>query len=159
MIKNLLTLITFLPLFLSAQTSWVAFRLETDTHPEEFSWYVEDVATGDTIDQGGPYGGGSYGPAGQRTEIAEYIPLSPGSYVLWLVDSAGNGFDSIPGAEVEFFLGNWCGEVNTSEIPDYTNWQEWGYPFTVNSCLLPIIGCDDPASSNYDSTATWDLNI
>ena len=57
MIKNLLTLITFLPLFLSAQTSWVAFRLETDTHPEEFSWYVEDVATGDTVDQGGPYGG------------------------------------------------------------------------------------------------------
>ena len=47
MIKNLLTLLTFLPLFLSAQTSWVAFRLETDTHPEEFSWYVEDVATGD----------------------------------------------------------------------------------------------------------------
>ena len=93
MIKNLLTLLTFLPLFLSAQTSWVAFRLETDTHPEEFSWYVEDVATGDTVDQGGPYGGGSYGPIGQRTEIAEYIPLSPGSYVLWLVDSAGNGFE------------------------------------------------------------------
>ena len=45
MIKNLLTLITFLPLFVSAQTSWVAFRLETDTHPNEFSWYVEDVAT------------------------------------------------------------------------------------------------------------------
>ena len=157
MIKNLLTLLTFLPLFLSAQSSWVAFRLETDTHPEEFSWYVENVATGDTVDQGGPYGGGSYGPGGQRTEIAEYIPLStPGDYILWLVDSAGNGFDSIPDAEVEFFLGNWCGEVNTSEIPSYTNWQEWGYPFTVNYCILPILGCDDPNSSNYDSTATWD---
>ena len=154
MIKNLLTLITFLPLFLSAQTSWIAFRLETDTHPEEFSWYVEEVATGDTIDEGG-----YYGPPGQRTEIIEYIELpNLGDYVLWLEDAAGNGFDSIPNDEVDFFVGNWCGQINTTVLPSYTNWTEWAYPFTVsNPCLLPIIGCDDPASSNYDSTATWDL--
>ena len=144
MIKNLLTFLTFLPLFLSAQTSWVAFRLETDTHPEEFSWYVEEVATGDTIDEGG-----NYGPAGERTLITEYIELpNIGDYILWLEDAAGNGFDSIPNDEVEFFVGNWCGFENY-DIPGYTSWVGWGYPFTIaNSCPLPIIGCLDPNSSN-----------
>ena len=133
-----------LPIVAFSQPSWVSLELQTDSYGEETTWQIYMVGSDNAFASGGPYADSSY------TE--EMILLPSGEYNLVVDDAFGDGICCEFG-EGWFGLSNDCGldvsvfDFNTSQIT---------VPFIAYPCALPVYGCTDDSSNNYNPWATID---
>ena len=137
-------LLMFLPLFAAAQPSWVELEFQTDNYGEESTWEIFPVGSDESIAQGGPLPDSTY--------TSQMIPLPSGEYNLVVSDAFGDGICCDFG-EGWFGLKNDCGlelyvyDFDTSQIT---------VPFVAVPCEMPIPGCMDESSNNYNPWATVD---
>ena len=137
-------LLMFLPLFAAAQPSWVELEFQTDNYGEESTWEIYPVGSDEAIAQGGPLPDSTY--------TSQMIPLPSGEYNLVVSDAFGDGICCDFG-EGWFGLKNDCGlelyvyDFDTSQIT---------VPFVAVPCEMPIPGCMDESSNNYNPWATVD---
>ena len=140
--RALLLLLT--PLFAAAQPSWVNLEFQADAYGGESTWEIYMVGSDQIMAAGGPYADSSY------TE--QIIPLPSGEYNLVVNDAFGDGICCQFG-EGWFKLNNDCGldlavfDFNTEQIT---------VPFILEPCVLPVAGCTDEESNNYNPWATVD---
>ena len=133
-----------MPLFAAAQPSWVNVEFQTDAYGEETTWDIYMVGSDNPAVSGGPYLDSVF------TQIT--LPLPSGEYNLVVNDDFGDGICCQFG-EGWFGLNNDCGldisvfDFNTSQIT---------VPFILEPCALPVPGCTDESSNNYNPWATTD---
>ena len=134
----------FLPLFASAQPSWVNLEFQTDNYGGESTWGIYAVGSDESLVSGGPYPDSSY--------FQQTIPLPSGEYNLVVNDAFGDGICCDFG-EGWFGLSNDCGldlsvfDFSTAQITVL---------FILEPCALPVPGCTDESSNNYNPWATVD---
>ena len=143
--KQLLTILFIgLSNIIAAQPSWVNLEFQTDSYGSESTWEIYMVGSDSAFASGGPYADSSY------TE--QLIPLPSGEYNLVVNDQFGDGICCQFG-EGWFKLNNDCGldlsvfDFNTAQIT---------VPFMLEPCALPVPGCTNDESNNYNPWATVD---
>ena len=142
--QRLISLLFFLPLLAAAQPSWVRLEFQSDAYGEESTWNIYEVGSDESLASGGPYADSTY---------AEHtIPLPSGEYNLVVDDAFGDGICCGFG-EGWFKLNNDCGlDISVFDFDT----QQVTVPFFLDPCDLPIPGCTDEASNNYNPWATVD---
>ena len=142
--RAILLLLTIIPTLLFAQPSWVTLEFQSDNYGGESTWDIYAIESDESIVSGGPYADSSY--------FQQTIPLPSGEYNLVVNDAFGDGICCEFG-EGWFGLSNDCGldlsvfDFNTAQIT---------VPFILEPCALPVPGCTDESSNNYNPWATVD---
>ena len=142
--RAILLLLTIIPTLLFAQPSWVTLEFQSDNYGGESTWDIYAIGSDESIVSGGPYADSSY--------FQQTIPLPSGEYNLVVNDAFGDGICCEFG-EGWFGLSNDCGldlsvfDFNTAQIT---------VPFILEPCALPVPGCTDESSNNYNPWATVD---
>jgi len=142
--QRLIFIFLLLPFFASAQPSWVNLEFQTDNYGGESTWGIYAVGSDESLASGGPYPDSSY--------FQQTIPLPSGEYNLVVNDAFGDGICCEFG-EGWFGLNNDCGldlsvfDFSTAQITVL---------FILEPCALPVPGCTDESSNNYNPWATVD---
>ena len=140
--KKLLFLLAFIPVLLTAQSSWINVVVQTDNYGGETSWEIYQdtniVATSPAYDSNSYY--------------ETMVTLEAGQYNLVIYDDFGDGICCAYG-EGFFGLSNSCG-LNTF-VYDFAGPTATIY-FDLLACPPPLYGCADIAACNYDENATND---
>ena len=142
--RAILLLLTIIPTLLFAQPSWVTLEFQSDNYGGESTWDIYAIESDESIVSGGPYADSSY--------FQQTIPLPSGEYNLVVNDAFGDGICCEFG-EGWFGLNNDCGldlyvfDFSTTQIT---------VPFILEPCALPVPGCTDESSNNYNPWATVD---
>ena len=136
------------PLCAVAQPGWVNVSVFTDQYGNETSWeiYNPNLPAGPAVVAASP--GGYFG----NNLFNSMVILPPGDYEFVIYDSFGDGICCEFG-EGWFSLNNNCG-LDTA-VYDFGG-PELTIPFTLVPCELPIPGCMDESSNNYNPWATED---
>ena len=136
------------PLCAVAQPGWVNVSVFTDQYGNETSWeiYNPNLPAGPAVVAASP--GGYFG----NNLFNSMVILPPGDYEFVIYDSFGDGICCDFG-EGWFSLNNNCG-LDTA-VYDFGG-PELTIPFTLVPCELPIPGCMDESSNNYNPWATED---
>ena len=136
------------PLCAVAQPGWVNVSVFTDQYGNETSWeiYNPNLPAGPAVVAASP--GGYFG----NNLFNSMVILPPGDYDFVIYDSFGDGICCGFG-EGWFSLTNNCG-LDTA-VYDFGG-PELTIPFTLLPCELPIPGCMDESSNNYNPWATED---
>ena len=136
------------PLCAVAQPGWVNVSVFTDQYGGETSWeiYNPNLPAGPAVVAASP--GGYFG----NNLFNSMVILPPGDYEFVIYDSFGDGICCEFG-EGWFSLTNNCG-LDTA-VYDFGG-SELTIPFTLVPCELPIPGCMDESSNNYNPWATED---
>ena len=136
------------PLCAVAQPGWVNISVFTDQYGNETSWeiYNPNLPAGPAVVAASP--GGYFG----NNLFNSMVILPPGDYDFVIYDSFGDGICCDFG-EGWFSLNNNCG-LDTA-VYDFGG-SELTIPFTLVPCELPIPGCMDESSNNYNPWATED---
>ena len=136
------------PLCAVAQPGWVNVSVFTDQYGNETSWEIYDpnLPSGPAVVAASP--GGYFG----NNLFNSMVILPPGDYEFVIYDSFGDGICCGFG-EGWFSLTNNCG-LDTA-VYDFGG-PELTIPFTLVPCELPIPGCMDESSNNYNPWATED---
>lgn len=136
------------PLCAVAQPGWVNVSVFTDQYGNETSWeiYNPNLPAGPAVVAASP--GGYFG----NNLFNSMVILPPGDYDFVIYDSFGDGICCDFG-EGWFSLNNNCG-LDTA-VYDFGG-SELTIPFTLVPCELPIPGCMDESSNNYNPWATED---
>ena len=136
------------PLCAVAQPGWVNVSVFTDQYGGETSWEIYDpnLPAGPAVVAASP--GGYFG----NNLFNSMVILPPGDYDFVIYDSFGDGICCGFG-EGWFSLTNNCG-LDTA-VYDFGG-SELTIPFTLVPCELPIPGCMDESSNNYNPWATED---
>ncbi len=136
------------PLCAVAQPGWVNVSVFTDQYGGETSWEIYDpnLPAGPAVVAASP--GGYFG----NNLFNSMVILPPGDYEFVIYDSFGDGICCGFG-EGWFSLTNNCG-LDTA-VYDFGG-SELTIPFTLVPCELPIPGCMDESSDNYNPWATED---
>ena len=136
------------PLCAVAQPGWVNVSVFTDQYGNETSWEIYDpnLPAGPAVVAASP--GGYFG----NNLFNSMVILPPGDYDFVIYDSFGDGICCGFG-EGWFSLTNNCG-LDTA-VYDFGG-PELTIPFTLLPCELPIPGCMDESSNNYNPWATED---
>lgn len=136
------------PLCAIAQPGWVNVSVFTDQYGNETSWeiYNPNLPAGPAVVAASP--GGYFG----NNLFNSMVILPPGDYEFVIYDSFGDGICCEFG-EGWFSLNNNCG-LDTA-VYDFGG-PELTIPFTLVPCELPIPGCMDESSNNYNPWATED---
>ena len=136
------------PLCAVAQPGWVNVSVFTDQYGNETSWEIYDpnLPAGPAVVAASP--GGYFG----NNLFNSMVILPPGDYDFVIYDSFGDGICCGFG-EGWFSLTNNCG-LDTA-VYDFGG-TELTIPFTLLPCELPIPGCMDESSNNYNPWATED---
>ena len=143
-----LLLLLLFPLCAFAQPGWVNISVFTDQYGNETSWEIYDpnLPAGPAVVAASP--GGYFG----NNLFNSMVSLPPGEYDFVIYDSFGDGICCGFG-EGWFSLTNNCG-LDTA-VYDFGG-SELTIPFTLVPCELPIPGCMDESSNNYNPWATED---
>jgi len=143
-----LLLLLLFPLCAFAQPGWVNVSVFTDQYGNETSWEIYDpnLPAGPAVVAASP--GGYFG----NNLFNSMVILPPGEYDFVIYDSFGDGICCGFG-EGWFSLTNNCG-LDTA-VYDFGG-SELTIPFTLVPCELPIPGCMDESSNNYNPWATED---
>jgi len=137
-----------LPIYAFAQPGWVNVSVFTDQYGNETTWEIYDpnLPGGPAVVAASP--GGYFG----NSLFNSMVILPPGDYEFVIYDSFGDGICCGFG-EGWFSLTNNCG-LDTA-VYDFGG-SELNIPFTLVPCELPIPGCMDESSNNYNPWATED---
>jgi len=137
-----------LPIYAFAQPGWVNVSVFTDQYGNETTWEIYDpnLPGGPAVVAASP--GGYFG----NNLFNSMVILPPGDYEFVIYDSFGDGICCGFG-EGWFSLTNNCG-LDTA-VYDFGG-SELNIPFTLVPCELPIPGCMDESSNNYNPWATED---
>jgi hypothetical protein len=137
-----------LPIYAFAQPGWVNVSVFTDQYGNETTWEIYDpnLPAGPSVVAASP--GGYFG----NNLFNSMVILPPGDYEFVIYDSFGDGICCGFG-EGWFSLTNNCG-LDTA-VYDFGG-SELNVPFTLVPCELPIPGCMDESSNNYNPWATED---
>ena len=144
MMKLFFSILFCIPLVCLSQPSWVNLEFQTDNYGGESTWEIYPIGSDNAFTSGGPYPDSSY------TE--QLILLPSGEYNLVVNDAFGDGICCQFG-NGWFALNNDCGldvavfDFDASQIT---------VPFIAEPCSLPIPGCTDDSSNNYNPWATVD---
>lgn len=143
-----LLLLLLFPLCAFAQPGWVNVSVFTDQYGNETTWEIYDpnLPAGPAVVAASP--GGYFG----NNLFNSMVILPPGEYDFVIYDSFGDGICCGFG-EGWFSLTNNCG-LDTA-VYDFGG-SELTIPFTLVPCELPIPGCMDESSNNYNPWATED---
>jgi hypothetical protein len=136
------------PICAVAQPGWVNVSVFTDQYGNETSWEIYDpnLPAGPAVVAASP--GGYFG----NNLFNSMVILPPGDYEFVIYDAFGDGICCGFG-EGWFSLTNNCG-LDTA-VYDFGG-PELTIPFTLVPCELPIPGCMDESSNNYNPWATED---
>ena len=144
-----LFLLTFLPLVILGQNSWVNIQLLTDSYADETSWTI-------TPPSGAPIIAQNDTPLADLTLYSDTVPLG-GDIIVSIFDTYGDGLGGFNGSPQGWFLvQNDCQDTLLYVAGDF------GFSYidtlTIAPCAPPlvILGCTDINALNYDSTATQD---
>ena len=147
--KKLLLLLAFLPTMLSAQNSWVRFKVQYDYYaPQESNFTFVANSNGDTLLYHVP------------TQTYEYLDTliycNSGGYLVSLYDSFGDGWQSVSSGQLDpvyFKITNQCqGEILNFD-PLTTQFSVLDTLVNIQPCAPPVVGCMDPNSLTYDPLA------
>ena len=140
--NRLAVLLAFTPLICYSQGSWVNVTVQADQYSAETTWEIS--GQGQEVQEGFPY---------SPYELRDQIVLLPaGDYTFTIYDAFGDGICCGFG-EGWFSLSNTCG-LDTS-VYNFDG-DSLVIPFTLEPCQLPIPGCMDESSNNYNPWATVD---
>ena len=145
---RLILFLLLLPIYAFAQPGWVNVSVFTDQYGNETTWEIYDpsLPAGPAVVAASP--GGYFG----NNLFNSMVILPPGDYEFVIYDSFGDGICCGFG-EGWFSLTNNCG-LDTA-VYDFGG-SELNIPFTLVPCELPIPGCMDESSNNYNPWATED---
>ena len=144
MMRITLFLLAMIPTLLFAQPSWVRVEFQSDTYGGESTWNIYPVGSDESVASGGPYADSTY--------FQQTIPLPSGEYNMVVNDAFGDGICCQFG-EGWFKLNNDC-DLDIS-VFDF-NTEQITVPFILDPCELPMPGCMDESSNNYNPWATVD---
>ena len=146
--RSLLALLLLVPTFALGQ-SWVRVTVQTDQYGGETSWEIVDpnLPAGPTVVAQSPPGGYV-----GNSLYNNMVMLPVGEYEFTIYDDFGDGICCGFG-EGWFSLENTCG-LDTA-VYDFEE-SQLTIPFTLEPCALPVPGCMDESSNNYNPWATVD---
>lgn len=140
--KRLIILLSLIPFASYSQGSWVNVTVQADQYSAETTWEIS--GGGQVIQEAFPY---------SPYELRDQIVLLPaGDYTFTIYDAFGDGICCGFG-EGWFSLSNTCG-LDTS-VYNFGG-DSLVIPFTLEPCQLPIPGCMEESSNNYNPWATVD---
>ena len=151
MIKKLLLIILILlPTFLLAQDSWVNFKVQYDYwSPGESEFTFVSNSYGDTLLY--------HEPVAPYELLDTLIYCNSSDYLVTLYDSFGDGWQSLSSGQpdpVYFKIINDCQGLILNFDPLTTQFSVLDTLISINPCAPPVIGCMDPAASNFNLLAT-----
>jgi len=144
--QRITSLLFFLPLLVSAQTSWISLEFQADQYGGESTWEIYMVGSDSVYAAGGPYESNSYSE--------QLITLPVGEYNLVVSDAFADGICC------EFGEG-WFGFENSCGVSTYVydfGAEQITVPFNLLPCPPPVSGCMDEEANNYDPQAYFDAN-
>ncbi len=144
LMRNFLTILLFAAAnILNAQGSWVDVQIQTDQYAGESSWEI--LNEDDQVVAVSP-------PLQDNTLQNMMVLLPAGDYEFVMMDAFGDGICCGFG-EGWYRLSNSCG-LDTA-VYDFDTALDT-IAFTLNPCILPLPGCTDESSNNYNPWANID---
>ena len=144
LMRNLFTILLFAAAsIVNAQGSWVDVQIQTDQYAGESSWEI--LNEDDQVVAVSP-------PLQDNTLQNMMVLLPAGDYEFVIMDAFGDGICCGFG-EGWYRLSNSCG-LDTAVYDFDTDLDT--IAFTLNPCMLPLPGCMDETSNNYNPWANID---
>ena len=148
--RKLLLILLLLPTFLLAQDSWVNFKVQYDYWaPGESEFTFVSNSNGDTLLY--------HEPAVPYELLDTLINCNSGDYLVTLYDSFGDGWQSLSSGQVDpvyFKIMNDCQGLILNLDPLTGSFSVLDTLVNINPCAPPVVGCMDPAATNFDPLAT-----